>query len=97
MAYAYQRASWLVPAGVAGGGMRRNMVGLVAIGLLLALIVVAGIIANQHDWDRRDAEFLAQCHEAGYDAAKCRFFLTATGRMNSTAATQMMIEAATPM
>ena len=43
-----------------------------------------------------DAEFLAQCHDAGYDAAKCRFFLTATGRMNSAAASQMMMEAATP-
>jgi len=35
-------------------------------------------------------------HDAGYEAAKCRFFLTATRRMNGAAAVQMMLEAATP-
>jgi hypothetical protein len=46
--------------------------------------------------EQRDAAFLAQCHDAEYEAAKCRFFLTATRRMNGAAAAQMTPEAATP-
>jgi hypothetical protein len=57
---------------------------------------VAGRVITQRDRARADAEFLARCHDAGYDAAKFRFFLTATRRMNGAAAAQMMIEAATP-
>jgi len=49
--------------------------------------------------DRReaDATFLAQCADAGFDAAKCRFFLTATdgGRSHNTAATMQIIQSAT--
>ena len=48
--------------------MSRNMLVLVAAGILL--IAVWGIVATRNDWARRDATFLAQCHEAGYDAAK---------------------------
>ena len=70
--------------------MSRNTLVLVAAGILL--VAVWGIIATRNDWARRDAEFLAQCHEAGYDAAKCRFFLTAMSRANASAAMQMMIE-----
>ena len=76
--------------------MTGNRLALIAGALLLVVIFVAGIVISQRDWARRDAEFLAQCHEAGYDAAKCRFFLTATGRMNGAAEAQMMIEATTP-
>ena len=46
--------------------------------------------------EQRDAAFLAQCHDAEYEAAKCRFFLTATRRMNGAAAAEMILEAATP-
>jgi hypothetical protein len=76
--------------------MRRNTillaVCLVAAALSLAVIVVTG----NRDHAQRDAEFLDQCRDAGYEAAKCRFFLTATGRMNGAAAAQMMLEGATP-
>ena len=81
---------------VAGGMMTWNRLALVAIGITIVLSLTAIIIGNQRDRAQHDAEFLAQCHEAGYDAAKCRFFLTATGRMNGAAASQMMMEAATP-
>jgi hypothetical protein len=70
--------------------MSRNTLVLVVAGILL--VAVWGIIATRNDWARRDAAFLAQCHEAGYDAAKCRFFLTAMSRANASAAMQMMIE-----
>ena len=49
---------------------------------------------NQDDRAEHDATFLRQCAEAGYDAAKCRFFLTATGRGNTDAALQMILQAA---
>lgn len=64
------------------------------VGAVLLIFVVAVVIAR---WGlaRRDAEFLQQCHDAGYDAAKCRFFLTATERMNGAVTAQMMIEATT--
>ena len=70
--------------------MSRNTLVLVVAGILL--IAVWGIIATRNDWARRDATFLAQCHEAGYDAAKCRFFLTAMSRTSASAAMEMMIE-----
>jgi hypothetical protein len=70
--------------------MSRNTLVLVAAGILL--VAVWGIIAIRNDWAKRDAAFLAQCHEAGYDAAKCRFFLTPMSRANASAAMQMMIE-----
>jgi hypothetical protein len=76
--------------------MTGNRLALIVGALLLVVILVAVIVVTQRDREQHDAEFLAQCHEAGYDAAKCRFFLTATGRMNGAAASQMMIEAATP-
>ena len=76
--------------------MSRNRLALIAIGITLVLSLAAITIGNNRGREQHDAEFLAQCHEAGYDAAKCRFFLTATGRMNGAAASQMMIEAATP-
>ena len=66
------------------------------IGVLAFLTFASAVISNRDDREQRDAEFLAQCHDAGYDAAKCRFFLTATRRMGGAAAAQMMIEAATP-
>jgi hypothetical protein len=73
--------------------MSRNRLALVLAGILLVLVAVWGCIATRNDWARRDATFLAQCHEAGYDAAKCRFFLTAMSRASaSAAAMQMMIE-----
>jgi hypothetical protein len=34
--------------------------------------VPAGLL-NVRESEQRDAAFLAQCHDAGYDAAKCRF------------------------
>ena len=64
---------------------------LMVIGILLVLTAVL-IFANRGDWAKSDAEFLAQCRDAGYDVAKCRFFLTASGR-NSTAAMQMLLDA----
>ena len=70
--------------------MSWNTLVLVVAGILL--IAVWGIVATRNDWARRDAAFLAQCHEAGYDAAKCRFFLTAMSRASASAAMQMMIE-----
>ena len=72
--------------------MSRNRLALILLGILLVLVAVWGIIATRDDWARRDAAFLDQCHEAGYDAAKCRFFLTAMSRANASAAMQMMIE-----
>ena len=72
--------------------MSRNRLALILLGILLVLVAVWGIIATRDDWARRDAAFLAQCHEAGYDAAKCRFFLTAMSRANASAAIQLMIE-----
>ena len=72
--------------------MSRNRLALILLGILLVLVAVWGIIATRDDWARRDAAFLAQCHEAGYDAAKCRFFLTAMSRASASAAMQMMIE-----
>jgi hypothetical protein len=65
-------------------------VALIVIGSLLVLTVVALVVSNHNDWTQHDALFLAQCREAGYDAAKCRFFLTATGRMGSDAVMQMI-------
>jgi hypothetical protein len=70
--------------------MSRNTLVLVVAGILL--VAVWGIIATRNDWARRDAAFLAQCHEAGYDAAKCRFFLTVMSRASASAAMQLMIE-----
>jgi hypothetical protein len=70
--------------------MSRNRLALV-IGILLVLTVVL-IFANRGDGAKSDAEFLAQCRDAGYDVAKCRFFLTATGH-SSTAAMQMLLDA----
>jgi hypothetical protein len=72
--------------------MSRNRLALVLAGILLVLVAVWGCIATRNDWARRDAAFLSQCHEAGYDAAKCRFFLTAMSRASNGAAMQMMIE-----
>ena len=73
--------------------MSRNRLALILLGILLVLVAVWGIIATRDDWARRDAAFLRECAEAGYDAAKCRFFLTAMSRANaSAAAMQMMIE-----
>ena len=34
---------------------------------------------DQRDRAETDATFLAQCREAGYEAAKCRLFLTDPG------------------
>jgi hypothetical protein len=68
---------------------------VVTLALPIATIVIGfGIVAwmNSRDRAETDATFLAQCHEAGYDAAKCRFFLTAMSRANASAAMQMMIE-----
>ena len=54
--------------------------------IMVVLTFVAAVLITRHDFDRRSAKFLAQCHDAGFDAAKCRFFLTATGRMDGAAA-----------
>ena len=72
--------------------MSRNRLALILLGILLVLVAVWGIIATRDDWARRDAAFLRECAEAGYDAAKCRFFLTAMSRANASAAIQWMIE-----
>jgi hypothetical protein len=65
---------------------------------LLAIMVLCVVLiyhVNESDRAEHDAEFLVQCHDAGYDAAKCRFFLTAAGSTNSDAAVQMIIQSAT--
>jgi len=66
---------------------------------LLTVMVVLGFIVmlwmNDHDRTEANAEFLEQCRAAGYDAAKCRFFLTATRGGNNAAAVQMIIQSAT--
>ena len=76
--------------------MSRNRLALILLGILLVLVAVWGIIATRDDWARRDAAFLRECAEAGYDAAKCRFFLTAMkkkSRANASAADfKLMIE-----
>jgi hypothetical protein len=75
--------------------MRRNTIILAALLVAGAISFTFLVVGGSRDRAQHDAEFLEQCHAAGYDAAKCRFFLTASGRMGG-AATQMMIEAATP-
>jgi hypothetical protein len=76
--------------------MRRNTIILAALLVAAALSFTFLVVAGGRDRAQRDAEFLDQCRDAGYEAAKCRFFLTATGRMNGAAAAQMMLEGATP-
>jgi hypothetical protein len=45
------------------------------------MVLCVAVIVHDSARERaeHDAKFLRQCAEAGYDAAKCRFFLTATG------------------
>jgi hypothetical protein len=76
--------------------MRRNRIVLAVCLVAAALSLVFIVVTGNRDRAQRDAEFLDQCRDAGYEAAKCRFFLTATGRMNGAAAAQMMLEGATP-
>jgi hypothetical protein len=76
--------------------MWRNTIILAALLVAAALSFTFLVVGGSRDRARRDAEFLDQCRDAGYEAAKCRFFLTATGRMNGAAAAQMMLEGATP-
>lgn len=59
---------------------------------LLCLTIIFDI--NDRDRARHDATFLRQCAEAGYDAAKCRFFLTASGGGNNAAAMQLILQSA---
>jgi len=61
------------------------------IGLFVLIIVL-----QQWDAAEYEATFLQQCRDAGYDAAKCRFFLTASSRAASAEAMRtMLLEAAT--
>jgi hypothetical protein len=60
------------------------------------VLLTTAFLLNVREREQRDAEFLAQCHDAGYDAAKCQFFLTAVGRMDGAAAMKMLLEGATP-
>jgi hypothetical protein len=64
-----------------------------AVALAAVLAFAVAIEESHRERLRRDAEFLAQCRDAGYDAAKCRFFLTVTGRTNGTADAQIILGA----
>jgi hypothetical protein len=77
--------------------MRRNTLALVAMSIIGILVFVVLVLSNQNDWAERDADFLRKCAAAGYDAAKCQFFLAAAGpgRGNNDAAVQMIIQSAT--
>jgi hypothetical protein len=59
--------------------MSRLTLRLMALGAALLLCLVAIVLINESDRRTRDAQFLALCREAHYDAAKCRFFLTDPG------------------
>jgi len=63
--------------------------------ILLAVFIGIAIWMGGNERDERDATFLTQCRDAGYDEAKCRFFLTVTGRAGNNAAVQMIIQSAT--
>jgi len=54
-----------------------------ALPLLLGFALLGFLmIMLMHQSDQREFEvtFLQQCHDAGYDPAKCRFFLTMSSR-----------------
>jgi hypothetical protein len=51
--------------------MRRGPVIAALLGLVLFLTMTAAVLLNVRESEQRDAAFLAQCHDAGYDAAKC--------------------------
>jgi hypothetical protein len=79
-----------------GPRARMRHLPLIVGAVLLVQTFVMAVLITRSELARSDAAFLQQCHDAGYDAAKCRFFLTATGRMNNAAAAQLIIEAAKP-
>ena len=61
------------PARRLGGAvMRRGPVIAALLGLVLFLTMTAAVLLNIRESEQRDAAFLAQCHDAGYDAAECR-------------------------
>jgi hypothetical protein len=62
-----------------------------AAGAALILCIVIIFAANDRDRAVADATFLSECHEAGCDATKCQFFLTAMSRANAGAAASRAI------
>jgi hypothetical protein len=67
--------------------------GALGVGMVLCVAVIVHDSARERA--EHDAKFLRQCAEAGYDAAKCRFFLTASGGgKNSDVAMQLILQSA---
>jgi len=54
------------------------------LGFVLLSLLVLIVLLQQSDRRQFEATFLQQCSDAGYDPAKCRFFLTMSGRSAST-------------
>jgi hypothetical protein len=52
--------------------MRRGPVIAALLGLVLFLTMTAAVLLNVRESEQRDATFLAQCYDAGYDAVECR-------------------------
>ena len=66
--------------------------GALSVGIVLCVAVIVHV--NARERAEHDAK-LRQCAEAGYDAAKCRFFLTASGGgKNSDVAMQLILQSA---
>ena len=62
--------------------MSRLTLRLVALGAALLLCLVVTVLINEWDRRTRDAQFLAQCREANYDAAQMPVLPDRPGRMN---------------
>ena len=53
---------------------------LVLLGCVLLALLMIIMLLQQSDERQFEATFLQQCHDAGYDPAKCRFFLSMSSR-----------------
>jgi len=64
---------------------------LALLGCVLMTLLMIIMLLEQSDERAFEATFLEQCHDAGYDPAKCRFFLTATSRRVSAEVVQEVV------
>jgi len=53
---------------------------LVLLGCVLLTLLTVITLLQRSDQREFEATFLQQCHDAGYDPAKCQFFLTMSRR-----------------